>query len=89
MSSIFLIFFFLLDGRLKSLSTLIITVSDLDDLADFYIGPRVSMISIFMFREKHSKLVRQISILHFIFFIEKIAQIEMFFINCFGKYISF
>jgi len=49
---------FLLDGRLKSLSTLIITVSDLDDLADFYIGPRVSMISIFMFRAKHFKLVR-------------------------------
>jgi hypothetical protein len=80
---------FLLDGRLKSLSTLMITVSHIDDEVKLYIGPRVSMISIFMFREKHSKLVRQISILHFIFFIEKIAQIEMFFINCFGKYISF
>jgi hypothetical protein len=47
----------LLDGCLTSLSTLIITMHHIHD-KETYDGSRVSMISIFMFRGKHSKLVR-------------------------------
>ncbi len=55
----FIDIFLLLAGGLESLSTLIISVFNIyDELDQIYDGPRVSMISIFMFREKHSKLVR-------------------------------